>query len=84
MAISGGESLKKAVQKMANENVDVLPVVSEENNVIGVLSYRDIVSAYRHNLNEHEENPPAISLKRQGYKLLIKGKRRLTLMSRKK
>lgn len=85
MAVSSGESLKTAVQKMARENVDVLPVVSDENNeVVGVLSYRDIVSAYKYNLDEHEENPPAISLKRQGYKLLIKGKRRLTLMSRRK
>jgi H+/Cl- antiporter ClcA len=85
MAVPSAESLRNAVQKMAGENVDVLPVVSgETNHVIGVLSYKDIVSAYKYNLDEHKENPPAISLKRQGYKLLIKGKQRLTLLSRKK
>ena len=85
IAASSGESLKAAVQKMARENVDVLPVISEENNhVIGILSYKDIVSAYKFNLDEHKENPPVISLKRQGYKLLIQGKKRMTLTSRKK
>jgi H+/Cl- antiporter ClcA len=85
IAVSSEESLRDAVQKMAKENVDVLPVVSEENNhVVGVLSYKDIISAYKFNLKEHTKNPPSISLKRQGYKLLIKGKQRLTLTSRKK
>lgn len=84
ISISSNETLRSAVELMAKENVDVLPVIAPENNSIaGVLSYRNIVSAYKYRLDEHEEKQPNISLKREGYKLLLRGKKRLTLISKK-
>ena len=61
---------------MAKENLDVLPVISNENNhVIGILSYKDVIATYRHAADEHEKKQPHISLKRQGLKILVTGKK---------
>jgi CIC family chloride channel protein len=61
---------------MAKENVDVLPVISEEKNmIIGILTYRDIISTYRQNIEEHKKMPPGISLKRRGLKILVHGQK---------
>lgn len=71
------DSLKTAVELMARENVDVLPVVSvNDNKITGLLSYQDILSSYRFRLDEHEEGV-AISLKRRTLKILVHGKKRL-------
>lgn len=82
-AITQNERLKNAVEMMANENIDVLPVVDPESNkVMGLLSYRDILQAYKHHFDEHERTVP-ISLGRRSLKVLLHGKRRLTsLMSK--
>ena len=77
IAITNADTLKAAVEVMARENVDVLPVVGQDDNKItGVLSYKDILSAYRHHMDEHEEGV-SISLKRRTLKVLLHGKRRL-------
>ena len=63
---------------MARENLDVLPVVSAgTNKVNGILSYRNILSAYKYHLEEHEERVTPISLKRRTLKILLHGKKRL-------
>lgn len=78
--ISSEDSLKIAVEMMARENLDVLPVKgTEDNKIIGVLSYRDILSVYRHRLEEHQENV-AISLKRRTLKILLHGRKRLAVL----
>jgi CIC family chloride channel protein len=78
------ESLRKAVEVMAMENVDMLPVVSAGSRLVqGVLSYQDILSVYRLRSEEHEVKHPSISLRREGYKLLIRGKKRLMLINKK-
>jgi len=77
IAITNEDSLKAAVEVMAKENVDVLPVVGhDDNKITGVLSYKDILSAYRHHIDEHEEGV-SISLKRRTLKVLLHGKKRL-------
>jgi H+/Cl- antiporter ClcA/predicted transcriptional regulator len=77
VAITNADTLKAAVEMMAKENVDVLPVVGQDDNKItGVLSYKDILSAYRHRMNDHEEGV-SISLKRRTLKVLVHGKKRL-------
>jgi chloride channel protein, CIC family len=77
IAITNADSLKAAVEVMAKENVDVLPVVGhDDNKITGVLSYKDILSAYRHHIDEHEEGV-SISLKRRTLKVLLHGKKRL-------
>lgn len=70
-------SLRVAVEMMARENIDVLPVVSEENNnrVVGILSYQDVISAYKLELDEHEQKQPDISLREQGLKILVHGRK---------
>jgi signal-transduction protein with cAMP-binding, CBS, and nucleotidyltransferase domain len=77
-AITASDTLKTAVEMMAKENLDVLPVISSETNKVkGILSYKNILSAYKHGIEEHEESVP-ISLKRRTLKILLHGKRRLT------
>jgi CBS domain-containing protein len=77
VAITNADTLMAAVEMMAKENVDVLPVVGQDDNKItGVLSYKDILSAYRHRMNDHEEGV-SISLKRRTLKVLVHGKKRL-------
>jgi predicted transcriptional regulator len=76
-AVTANDSLKTAVEMMAKENLDVLPVVSSASNeVTGILSYKNILSAYKHRAEEHEESVH-ISLKRRTLKILLHGKRRL-------
>ena len=77
-------SLKNAVEKMAREQVDVLPVVSKENNIIGVLSYKDIITAYQHGAEDHEKRHPHISLKNRGFRILVHGQRLISIVRRKK
>jgi predicted transcriptional regulator len=64
---------------MAKENLDVLPVISKDKNVIGVLSYKDILSAYKQNIDEHEQKDPNISLKRHSLKILLRGQKLITI-----
>jgi H+/Cl- antiporter ClcA len=82
--ITNENNLRQAVEIMAKENIDVLPVLSGENNhVIGILSYRDIISTYKHSAAEHEKKQPHISLKRQGLKILISGKKIVSAFTQK-
>lgn len=75
ISISVNNSLRSAVEKMAKENIDVLPIVSKENTIIGVLSYKDIIATYHHRVDEHENKRSHISLKRQGLKILLRGQK---------
>lgn len=69
-------SLRAAVELMAKENIDVLPVLNKENNhVIGTLSYQNIIASYRQSIDENTEKHPDISLKRRGLKMLVRGQR---------
>ena len=78
-------SLRYAVELMAKENIDVLPVVSEEQgeNIIGVLSYKDIIAAYKYNIDDHTRREPSISLKRRSLKILLHGKRMIEMRQKK-
>jgi chloride channel protein, CIC family len=77
-AVTTTDSLKTAVELMAKENLDVLPVLSQSSNkVAGILSYANVLSAYKHGVEEHRESVH-ISLKRRTLKILLHGKRRLT------
>ncbi|HEY5407569.1 MAG TPA: chloride channel protein [Ginsengibacter sp.] len=72
-------SLRAAVELMAKENIDVLPVLSQENNnVIGTLSYQNIIASYRQGIDEHIKKSPDISLKRRGLKILVRGQKIIT------
>ncbi len=75
ISVNIDESLRKVVELMAKENVDVLPVVSKDNKVIGLLSYKNIIASYKQGIDDHVKKSPDISLKRRGLKLLVKGQR---------
>lgn len=69
-------SLRKVVELMAKENIDVVPVLSKiSNNVIGILSYKNIIASYKQGIDEHVKKYPDISLKRRGLKLLVRGQK---------
>lgn len=86
VSVSDNDTLRNAIDKMAKENVDVLPVVSSETSeLIGILSYKDILSAYKFPFDEHESRGTHISIKRRALKVLSHGKNRiLTLKEQKK
>ncbi|MEO8771288.1 MAG: chloride channel protein [Ferruginibacter sp.] len=76
ISISIDNSLRKAVELMAQENIDVLPVLSKENDhVIGMISYTNIISSYKHGIEDHTKKHPDISMKRRGLKILLRGQK---------
>ena len=84
VAITNEDSLKTAVELMARENIDVLPVVSSsENKIAGILSYKDILSTYKSQMDEHQEIT-AISIKRRTLKVLVHGRKKLTAYKKKR
>lgn len=68
------DTLRTAAETMATENVDILPVI-EEDTIVGVISYRDILSIYKRANDHHETKGPHISLRRNGYKILLHGQK---------
>lgn len=84
ISISTGASLRKAVEMMAEENIDVLPVVSSGNQaqVIGVLSYKDIIAVYKHDSELYKHKQRHISLRRHSFKILVRGKRMIEAITR--
>lgn len=84
VSISNDNSLRTAVELMAKENIDLLPVVSKENNMVGILSYKDIISAYKTDTDNNLKKRPMISLKRGGLKMLVRGQRLIDAIRRDK
>lgn len=69
------DTLRTAVETMATENIDVLPVTAKESTtIIGTLSYHDIIASYKHGIDEHEKKEPHISLRKNVLKVLKLGK----------
>ena len=81
-SIGSDHSLKAAVSLMATENIDLLPVVDQNNSVLGILSYRDILSAYKSSNDEEGKKSRKISLKRHGLKMLVRGQKLIDLVKR--
>ena len=78
--IRNDDTLKKAVETMSAQQTEVLPVISAaDHKVIGVVSYQDVLSAYRLSIEENLKTNAFISLKRQQMKLLVKGKKLISL-----
>lgn len=74
--VYGSDSLRTAVEKLAKEGVEVLPVISVDNTgVTGTVSYQDIISAYKKNMDIHIKKHPPISLKRRSLQVMVKGQR---------
>ncbi|MBD2770091.1 chloride channel protein [Hymenobacter sp. BT664] len=69
------DSLRTAAEHLARENVDALPVLTPGPRpvVAGIISCRDVLAAY-HRLDDHGRAVPIIQLKRQGLRVLLRGK----------
>jgi len=69
------DTLRTAVERMARENVDVLPVLSADSQrqVSGVISYRDILTAYKNRLEDDGTMAANILLKRKSLRVLLRG-----------
>jgi len=84
ISIHINQSLRRAAELMAKENVDVLPVVTDNNkHIIGILAYSDLLKAYKLNVEEHEKKNPPISLKRRSLKVLVRGQQLYTALTNK-
>ena len=75
--LNSNDKLVKAVSLMAEQGEEYLPVLSskEENVVIGLLTYKDILTAYKLQLRESVERGTNLSLSRQKRKILLKGRK---------
>lgn len=74
--LKNDENLRTAVEIMVDRNGEALPVLSAKGaKIIGILTYPDILSAYKHHLNENETAKTQISLRRRRIKMLVKGRK---------
>jgi chloride channel protein, CIC family len=71
------ESLKASVDKMLLHHLEILPIVSRMRigQLVGILSYRDILEAYELREKESGERTAEISIKKQSIRTIIKGKK---------
>lgn len=75
--VKSEDNLAKAVDIMSQSVEEFLPVISsgKGNTVIGILTYKDILSAYKIYLRENQEAGVNLSLKRQRIKILVRGRK---------
>ncbi len=82
ISVATDSTLREAVELMAKENVDLIAVISKEDNkVIGMLSYKDIISAYKSDIDNYVEKSPSISLRRNGLKIVARSNKLLSGIS---
>ena len=74
LSVRSNDNLRKAVELMAREDLEALPIVSADK-VIGVLSYKDVIQAYKVYYEENDRTRVHISLKRNRLKVLARGRR---------
>lgn len=79
-SVRAEDNLGDAVELMSERNEDTVPVISSDGKtVVGILTSRDIVNAYKYRLLEDQNASANFSLKRQRIKMLIKGRRLIKL-----
>ena len=68
--------LSLAIDLMAKYEIDILPVIAHgrDKKVIGVLSHKEILSAYSRRRHEGETYQRTISIRRRGIKVILRGK----------
>ncbi|MEN0052993.1 MAG: chloride channel protein [Mucilaginibacter sp.] len=75
-SVSDKDTLRYAMETMSKADVEVLPILSaKDRKVMGILSYRDIISAFKIDADKTQQPYVNISLKRQRMKMLIKGRK---------
>lgn len=83
LSVSPDDSLKIAVEIMAKENVDILPIISDKS-IDGILSYQNLISVYKNGIDENETKEKHISLSRRSLKMLVKGQKLISIFKGKK
>jgi chloride channel protein, CIC family len=70
------DTLRTAIELMASENTDVLPVVHDlhDKKMEGTLSFRDIIKVYKQQADSNSSMYSHISLKRSRLRMLSRGK----------
>jgi len=77
LLVHNSDTLRTAVELMSKQQGDVLPVINTDSHkVIGVLSYRNIITGYNDHLTDNEDARTQISLRRRRLKLMLKRKLR--------
>lgn len=75
-SVNSTDTLRYAMETMSKTEVEVLPVLSPtDHKVIGILSYRDIISAFKIDADKTQHPYVKISLKRQRMKMLVRGRK---------
>lgn len=76
VTVTEDELLESAVHKMTKNKLDILPVMNDDNNseLVGVLSYHDILEAYERRSREQEEESVTISVRKQTIQIFEKGR----------
>jgi CIC family chloride channel protein len=73
--INNVDSLKRALEVLFINKQDIAPVLAvESDQIIGLLSQRDILQAYNQYLSKDKEITANLSLKRQRKKMLVRGR----------
>ncbi|HRP45661.1 MAG TPA: chloride channel protein [Ginsengibacter sp.] len=80
ISVKENDTLRLAVELMAQENMDILPVVSSNKNLIGIISYKDILNVYKKDIEDNFNRKPVISLRRSGLKILVRGQKLIDLI----
>jgi CIC family chloride channel protein len=79
--VNTNDTLRHAVETMSATGAEVLPILSlaADRKVMGVISYKDIIKAYQLHINKSGHLHVKISLKRQRMKILLRGRKLISL-----
>jgi len=77
ITINEDDSLHKAIDKMIKHNVEMIPVVTQEDkhHLIGILTYRQVLEAFEIKRRESEDQEISISVRKKSIKILVRGRR---------
>ncbi|WDZ98719.1 chloride channel protein [Mucilaginibacter sp. SJ] len=75
-AVKSNDPLKRVVEIMAEESVEVLPVIAAGNTITGQISYKEILNTYYQYVAENRKQNTQISLKRRRLKIAARGRSR--------
>lgn len=73
-AVKSNDPLKRVVEIMAEESVEVLPVIAAGNTITGQISYKEILNTYYQYVAENRKQNTQISLKRRRLKIAARGR----------
>jgi CIC family chloride channel protein len=75
-AVKSNDPLKRAMEIMAEESAEVLPVIAAGNTIAGKISYKEILNTYYQYVDENRQENTQISLKRRRLKMAARGRNR--------